>query len=74
MIFTRFLMDSNGAVMKGASMNDFEFSDDVKFWLTMIGYVGGCVALSYVMYKWFAGLVGTAVAKELIKAGIIIVA
>lgn len=53
---------------------NFELSDNVKFWLTIIGYVGGCMAISYVMYKWFAGMVGAAVAKELIKAGVIMVA
>ena len=51
----------------------FELSEDVKFWLLMLGYTGGTLVLCYWMYKWFAAMIGVAVAKELVKAGIIAV-
>lgn len=51
----------------------FELSDDVKFWLTMLGYTGGTIVLCLWMYKWFAKMIGVAVAKELVKAGVVAV-
>lgn len=52
---------------------NFEISEDVKFWLLMLGYTGGTLVLCYWMYKWFAGMIGAAVVKELVKAGVIAV-
>lgn len=59
---------------KGNEMFDNVFSDDVKFWLIMLGYVGGTLVLCGVMYKWFAAMVGKEVAKALLTAGVIAIA
>lgn len=45
----------------------------VKDWLIVIGYCGGCLVISAALYKWFATMVGKAIVKELVKAGIIAV-
>ena len=61
------------SVEKKGNKMDFEISEDVKFWLLMLGYTGGTLVLCYWMYKWFARMIGTAVVKELVKAGVIAV-
>lgn len=48
-------------------------SDEAKYAAILMGYLGACVVLTYVMYKWFAVLVGKSVVAELVKAGIITV-
>jgi len=48
-------------------------SDEARYWAIIIGYVGACIGLTYLMYKAFAVMVGKAVATELIKAGVIAV-
>ena len=48
-------------------------SDEAKIWAMWFGYLGICIGISYLMYKWFAVMVGKAVAAELIKAGVITV-
>lgn len=48
-------------------------SDEAKTIAFSIGYVGACVCICYVMYKWLAKLVGKAIVTELIKAGIVTV-
>lgn len=51
-----------------------KLSDTVKAYLVMFGYCGGVLVLTLGLYKIFATMVGKAVAKELLKAGIIAVA
>lgn len=48
-------------------------SDEAKMWAYSIGYVGVCIGVCYIMYKWLAVLIGKSVAAELIKAGVITV-
>lgn len=48
-------------------------SDEAKLVAWSIGYVGICVGICYVLYKWLAAMVGKAVVTELIKAGVITV-
>ena len=48
-------------------------SDEAKLAAIYIGYLGACVGICYVMYKWLAVLFGKAVVNELIKAGVITV-
>lgn len=48
-------------------------SDKAKLVAWSIGYVGICVGICYVFYKWLAAMVGKAVVAELIKAGVITV-
>lgn len=48
-------------------------SDEAKLVAWSIGYVGICVGICYVLYKWLAVMVGKAVVTELIKAGVITV-
>lgn len=48
-------------------------SEDAKMVAFSIGYVGACVCVCYVMYKWLAALVGKAIVAELIKAGVVTV-
>jgi len=48
-------------------------SDEAKIWAMWFGYLGICIGISYLMYKWFALMVGKAVAAELVKAGVIAV-
>lgn len=50
-----------------------ELSDNAKLVAWSIGYVGVCVGICYVMYKWLAAMVGKAVVAELIKAGVVTV-
>ncbi len=50
-----------------------DLSDQAKYWAIVIGYVGACIGLTYLMYKCFAAMVGKAVATELVKAGVIAV-
>lgn len=50
-----------------------KLSYEAKTWLGIIGYTGGTIVLCWVMYRWFAAMVGRAVVKELIKAGVIAV-
>lgn len=54
-------------------MENFELSENTKFWLTFFGYVGVCLVLTYAMYKMFAIMVGKEVAKALIASGVIAV-
>lgn len=39
----------------------------------IIGYTGMTIIISYVVYKWIGACIGKAIAKELIKAGIVAV-
>lgn len=48
-------------------------SENAKLVAWSIGYVGACIGICYVMYKWLAKLVGKAIVAELIKAGIVTV-
>lgn len=48
-------------------------SEKAKIVAVWIGYIGVCVGITYFTYKWFAAMVGKAVMKELIKAGIVAV-
>lgn len=48
-------------------------SENAKMIAFSIGYVGACVGICYVMYKWLAAMVGKAVVAELIKDGIVTV-
>jgi len=50
-----------------------ELSYEAKAWLQIIGWTGGTIVLCWAMYRWFAGLIGKAIVKELIKAGVIAV-
>lgn len=53
---------------------DKYMTENTKFWLTLTGYVGGTLVLTYVMYKMFAVMVGKEVAKALLAAGIVAIA
>lgn len=48
-------------------------SDEAKLVAIYVGYIGVCVGICYVMYKWLAVLFGKAIVNELIKAGVITV-
>lgn len=49
-------------------------TEDVKFWLQVLGYLGGTLVLTYAMYKWFAAMIGKEVAAALLRAGIVAIA
>lgn len=51
--------------------NNNNLSSQIKFWAFVIGYSGVCIAITYYTYKSFAKMMGRAVVKELIKAGIV---
>lgn len=53
---------------------DKYMTEDVKFWLTLCGYVGGTLVVTYALYKWFAIMVGKEMAKALLAAGIVAIA
>lgn len=55
-------------------MEKFELSEETTFWLQMFGWTAGCIVLTVVMYKLFAAMVGEAVAKALLAAGVVVVA
>ena len=55
-------------------MNKFEnLSQEAKAWAIIIGYAGVTIGVCYFVYKWYAALIGKAVVKELLKAGVIAV-
>lgn len=53
---------------------DKYMTEETKFWLTLAGYVGGTLIITYAAYKWFAIMVGKEVAKALLAAGIVAIA
>lgn len=48
-------------------------AENVKIATEIIGYTGATIVISYLLYKWFASLIGKAIVHELIKAGIVAV-
>lgn len=60
---------------KGIDMSDVfdNLSYEAKQALFWVGYIGACVGITYLMYKWLAVLFGKAVVAELIKAGVVTV-
>lgn len=48
-------------------------SYEAKQALFWVGYIGACVGITYLMYKWLAVLFGKAVVAELVKAGVVTV-
>lgn len=47
--------------------------ESVKIATEIIRYTGVTIVISYLLYKWFATIIGKAIVKELIKAGIVAV-
>lgn len=59
---------------KGIGMSKFDgLSYEAKQALFWLGYIGICIGVTYIMYKWLAVLFGKAVVAELVKTGVVTV-